>query len=251
MLKVVYFEPKETTTGAIEPPAYKIEYTGGSLRLGVKGNVGQNRDVDTSVDIPLDSYKGKTLEATIRDTHKMNDLAVRKVYDKVTPVSATQDMTYPRTVSVAEISVDENAEEIVLLLTLNTTAPEILGENVSAKKVKRTKPAAGLMRDHSAFFKDFYDKKFIPKCELIKDTDIYDSIAYLEAQLDAVTRLLLAILPPEADAGLKAALEAADAHSVLKIKSGGDIAGMLDKDKGGFRQRQKAYLQKRAALKGK
>jgi hypothetical protein len=125
----------------------------------------------------------------------------------------------------------------------------VSGENIQLVKVKRDKPAAGLMRQHSAFFRNFYDKKFLPKCELIKDTDIYDSVAYIEAQTDILTAALLEILPE--DSSYRELLTAAGEHSVLKMKDEASIMAMLNKDKGGFRQKQRAYREKRKLLTAK
>jgi hypothetical protein len=246
MLKILYFGQNLDENAGIAPPAYAIELAGNILRLSIKGNAGPNRNVDASVDICLGDCRGKVVEAAIRDTHKMNDLAARKVYDKITPVLAAQDMASPRTISVAEIAVNEDASEIVALLTLATKDPQAKGEGIALQWVERDKPAAGLMRDHSAFFREFYDKKFIPKCELIRDTDIYDSVAYLEAQVDALTRALLQIMPEKAK--LRPILAAADKYSVLDAKPEEQIVAQFAKDKGGFRGKQSRYYEKRAAL---
>lgn len=81
--------------------------------------------------------------------------------------------------------------------------------------------------------------KYRAKQYMINHTDVYASISYMEAQLDALTRIVLAGL---ADGNpYKPILEAADAHSVLDIKDAGKAVAELNADKAAVRALQKQY----------
>lgn len=85
-------------------------------------------------------------------------------------------------------------------------------------------------------------ENYSSKKTLIEQIDIYNSITYLESQVDAITKLLLSVIEPTAiSSDLNDILQAADTHSVLNIKSKEKIAYELHTDKKKIRELQEAY----------
>lgn len=81
------------------------------------------------------------------------------------------------------------------------------------------------------------DKKY----QLLKKMDCYRTVAYLEAQVDILTRIILASLP--ADSEYREALEAADAHSVLQIKPSDALLVEFNTNKSKVRKFQEEYYE--------
>lgn len=101
------------------------------------------------------------------------------------------------------------------------------------------------VRDQVEFLKLKSDK-FILKQELLKNIDIYDSIAYLEAQIDVLMDIIIKadIIPTSQLSEYNNFLEAANKNSVLTVKS----KEMLKKEiehKSLIRKLQKSYYKDR------
>ena len=97
-----------------------------------------------------------------------------------------------------------------------------------------------LATKHSEYAREIFDS-YKKKSALIGELDHRDSISYLEAQVDALTRYVLSLhnndsLSPE----LRAILQAADEQSVLNIKSQEKLVGEM-KHKHHVRNEQQKY----------
>ena len=75
--------------------------------------------------------------------------------------------------------------------------------------------------------------------DIIEDIDIYNTVAYLEAQVDALTRLVLKLTDKDTDE--VNILKEADKYSVLDIKTTDNMIKEFKEDKGNARKRQTAF----------
>ena len=75
---------------------------------------------------------------------------------------------------------------------------------------------------------------------MMANLDIYDTVTYLESQVDALTKIALG---NDSD-DVKAVLTAADEHSVFNIKSKEKMIDEMHKDKAKIRSLQKEYYDK-------
>lgn len=100
------------------------------------------------------------------------------------------------------------------------------------------KTVMGAFVDNSKWFANRY-KTIRKKATLLNYTDIYKSVAYLEAQVDVLTRALLTVLPKDSE--LYNTLIEADRNSVLNIKPLNDIQDEFKVSKANFRNLQEKY----------
>ncbi len=84
------------------------------------------------------------------------------------------------------------------------------------------------------------------KSDMLGSIDQRDSVSYLDAQVDILTRLVLRLHPESTDE-LVALLRKADEHSVLKIKNLSSIAEEFDEKKALVRSRQEEFYAARTA----
>ena len=85
------------------------------------------------------------------------------------------------------------------------------------------------------------------KCEMLGVVDQRDSVSYLEAQVDILTRLVLALHPGD-DSTLINILRKADEHSVLNIKDAEALAKEFTAKKAWVRTVQKDYYEAKKAI---
>ena len=76
----------------------------------------------------------------------------------------------------------------------------------------------------------------------MKSVDIYNTVTYLESQVDALTRLILQLTNSNSEAAK--ILRKADKYSVLDIKDKDKILQELETDKKNVRDMQKEYYDK-------
>ena len=78
------------------------------------------------------------------------------------------------------------------------------------------------------------------KWDMMANLDIYDTVTYLESQVDALTKIALGNNSDD----VKAVLTAANEHSVFNIKSKEKMIDEMHKDKAKIRSLQKEYYDK-------
>ena len=77
---------------------------------------------------------------------------------------------------------------------------------------------------------------------MMKSVDIYNTVTYLESQVDALTRLVLQLTNSNSEAAK--ILRKADKYSVLDIKNEDKILQEFETDKKNVRDMQKEYYDK-------
>lgn len=100
----------------------------------------------------------------------------------------------------------------------------------------------GSFRRISEEYKEYTDKAF-SKYDMIDHVDIYNSITYLESQVDALTKIALKLYK-ENDI-LSSILKEADKYNVLDIKDKDNIILEINQDKKNIRDLQEKYYAKK------
>lgn len=100
---------------------------------------------------------------------------------------------------------------------------------------------AQIMMQCSPYYKNRAEH-FNKKCDVMKSVDIYNTVTYLESQVDALTRLILQLTNSNSEAAK--ILRKADKYSVLDIKDKDKILQELETDKKNVRDMQKEYYDK-------
>lgn len=107
----------------------------------------------------------------------------------------------------------------------------------------KDKSMTSVFRAISEEYKELTDSYFL-KQDMIDNTNIYDSITYLESQVDCLTRVALKLYK-ENDT-LKNILKKADNYSVLDIKEERAMIEEIERDKKNVRTLQKEYYENKS-----
>lgn len=133
---------------------------------------------------------------------------------------------------VARVIIDDKGNVIVVLVFATN---DIKGfENITMKASEY--PASHYVREICPWFINLQNKTGI-KADLVRKLDVYKSIAYLEAQVDLLTKIVLEKGTPE----MINALEKADEESVLNIKNMDAVIKEFTENKHYVREGQKVY----------
>lgn len=100
--------------------------------------------------------------------------------------------------------------------------------------------------EHSAYYKQRF-LKYANKVTIAQNSDIRDTLAYLEAQVDALTRLLL----KSEDSDAQEILQKADKYSVLNIKDKSKLLQEIETNKAKVRGLQQSYYTSQEYLEQK
>jgi hypothetical protein len=224
------------------PFAYNVSLQGGKVAIALteEGGAAVAGEIDLSACPP-----GTVLQAVSLHTDVYDDFAAAEImrqWDSRT--FALRPRAAGRKIAVAVK--EENGDVFVCLLL---DAKEVTSNADETLFFDRSETDNARMIEHSPCYAKRWRDMSV-KAPFLSGVDIYNSASYMEAQLDTVTRLLLSILPPEADADLKAVLEAADGHSVLGIKDAAAVKAQMETEKAAFRAKQIKYYEDREAAEG-
>ena len=115
---------------------------------------------------------------------------------------------------IARISISDDAKDNLVYLN---QAYNLKSNNFEIAPLDKNKiTISGIMKQLSPFFAKRFNQ-WKNKSKIMNTVDIYDSISYLEAQVDALTKLVLKLTTDDSEE--KKILTAADSSSVLNIKS--------------------------------
>lgn len=179
-------------------------------------------------------YKGQIIDVVAvcaKERFELNILSHAKIIDyNLKRVISNQNSNFFRVVRV----VFEPGGDIII--ALSSAYDDIEGfENI---KIDSSSTLSGKLCELSAFYnanQQAIDRKY----SMLKEVDIYKSVSYLEAQVDVLTRALLAILPNTNN--LYDVLQLADEKSVLNIKPIEDIKKEFTESKANLRKQQEDY----------
>ena len=203
-------------------------------------------DLILDVDIDLTKWVGKIAEARIVMTDVGYELIVIDALKNYSIGNGMPDTPERRSATrhrVFRIFVKENLEDS--LIQVLKAHEEMEGfENI----VEDGDPS---LRMYNFVRRDADLKKLLSlsrlKCDMLGVVDQRDSVSYLEAQVDILTRLVLALHPGD-DSTLINILRKADEHSVLNIKGTDALAKEFTAKKAWVRTVQKDYYESKKAL---
>lgn len=232
MLKVLHWEMKtESEKDTEKYPKYGISVEG--TKMSVLFRVPYHGDYKTgSFAVDLSAIRGKVMDAFIKESDEFGalDIVEAYAYCSRTGYSNSSGKTH-----VARIVVDDKGDVFVVL---TFACPDVVGcENVV---MIADKTASGNLKEACAWFKARFDKSQ-KKYGLIKELDPYKSIAYLEVQVDILTRILLDTLPD--DSKYSKIIKAADAQSILDIKPEEALLKEITDGKARVRELQRKYYE--------
>lgn len=208
--------------------------TAGALR-GVDGDL----ILDFSVD--LNGWKEKILDLYLLATesgYELRAIDVMKNCNIANGMPAFSPTPYETQTRIFRCAVRENLDETVIQVAhaheaIDGFDDEIIPENYATLRLK----ALFDLDDYAAELVAKYRKK----SDMQNKIDFKDSIAYLEAQLDLLTRFILTKHPEETGEIVKA-LKLADGQSVLDIKDMASVEREFTEKKALVRKAQKEYF---------
>lgn len=137
-------------------------------------------------------------------------------------------------------SVSPDKQEIVILFRTGVDKPAFEGDVEYIEfNFEKDKSFVHRMSGASEFVKSRVDRYYEKRKDIIEDIDIYNTVSYLEAQVDALTRLVLKLTDKDTDE--VNILKEADKYSVLDIKTTDNMIREFKEDKGNARKRQTAF----------
>ena len=132
-------------------------------------------------------YKGKAIQVNIQNTEFVMEMTDYEIFSYVDKYANVKNSQSRRSVfDVARIVFDEDCENIIILFKYHTN--EIANvERIPFDYINYT--GVGMLKKHSEFFKQLHDK-YVNKAKMIIQVDQYNSLSYLEAQVDTLTRII-------------------------------------------------------------
>lgn len=147
---------------------------------------------------------------------------------------------YNNSEPIMTYSINPDMQEIVILFRTGIDKPTFDGEVEYIEfKFDKNKSFVHHISEASEFVKSRVDRYYEKRKDIIEDVDIYNTVAYLESQVDALTRLVLQLANNDCDE--VNLLKEADKYSVLDIKTTDNMIREFEEDKGNARKRQTAF----------
>lgn len=217
---------------------YKITKNDTRIVLNFKGEI-HDFEYDKTVELLFDEYAGKVVNLSLQFTNTL-ELRISPMYEMVSRYYAASEQQN-EAFGLCRVSISPDHSDIVVFLNRETNYECPDAENVYTPDCQYTKTQ--IMQQYSPFYKERCDY-IHKKVTMMRSLDIYNTVTYLESQIDALTRMILRNVPdtdttPEAEI-----LKEVDKHSVLDVKSTDKILEELKTDKQLVRDLQKEYYDK-------
>lgn len=207
---------------------YTISFIDGILSLGVSTKY-HNKDFNGSIDLDVAGNTYKIFDIVLYENMDSIGLSAYEVFNYVHKDSGLRNRQFDGQ-KIARVLIDDG----IVWLWLCLATDEIEGfENEVYDGEKST---TGVLQEKSEWFRDRV-LLFKKKAKMLNEVDIYKSLAYLEAQVDLLTRIVLG----DNDSGLLVALKLADDNSVLNMKPLEDVEAEFTVGKKSLREVQEAY----------
>lgn len=243
-MKVLRIEPRDYW-----PKVYTLQLNFDKETGVLSGSVGTaaySGDLILDINIDLNKWVGKLVEARIGMTDKGFELVVYdalknySIGNGMPGVSEIRSATKHR---VFRIYVKENIDDSLIQLFKGHEAIEGFEDivedgdpQVRMYNLARRDPEIGKLIRKSRL-----------KCDMLGVVDQRDSVSYLEAQVDILTRLVLELHQGDTRP-LTEILRKADEHSVLNIKDEDALVNEFVSKKAWVRTVQKDYYEAKKAL---
>ncbi len=186
---------------------YAIAKTEQGIQFGFKTTY-MGEAVEDTVLLDFATWKGNILHISLQATHK-TEVRVYPLYEMVSRYH-TMSETNNDAMVLARVSISPDCGDIVIFLNERTNYECPDAQNV---EVQPGCTKSNMMMQYSPFYTERANR-IRKKWDMMANIDIYNSVTYLESQVDALTRLVLA-LTGNASSEAVEILQEADRHSVL------------------------------------
>lgn len=232
-MKIIYFPLEENK----QVTKYELRNCG--ERVDVKITLWSGTELEFTVE--LARCAGKVVQVNYMTTFSEPELVFIDVYKKVDRNSYKNltDTIAPN-VNLLRLALSPDTSEAVFFPQLNCEIKQSGFEVVELSR-KSGKSRAEYLVAHSDFFATVLTK-YMAKAKMLKDTDLHATVAYLESQVDALTKaVLLLAKSKDVKQDIVDILTVADNYSVIAIKQSEKILKEFREDKGNVRRLQKDY----------
>ena len=200
------------------------------LSFGIK----KDQNIETkSCQIDLKKYANSVVQVQLQDLEDKDTLVIFRLFNNFSYANGNATKANNFNKRIARVFVNEDGSDAdIQWMTLVEESDSIVNRPEGLTHM-------AFAIEKSAIAKKLFDA-YKKKSELIGEIDYRDSIAYLEAQVDALTRYVLSKHMDDADPELKEILLAANTHSILDIKSKDKLIAEMD-HKAHVRNEQQKY----------
>jgi len=197
--------------------------------------------IEYSKDIDLTNTHPGLYDLIISNDTQEKTIKLYKRFDYVSKYSNIVSNIADTDINFARLYIDsDTSTSDMLLLTYETDKEYTDFTQIEIDKKYSTTYA---LSENSENFKDIIDS-YMNKSNMINEIDPYDSISYLEAQVDLLTRIVLNEVDADKLSLYKSDLEQFDKNSVLNIKSNDSIL-KENEHKANVRKYQEEYIAKK------
>lgn len=228
-------EGTSNTTPIVPKESYQINFLNNVLTLTFNSYM-WGREVSASIDIPVNTDKDMVLDVIARESDLPLELSICEAFTFVGRLTNIANMRHSGK-KIARVAWSKNDTVVYLLLLV----PHVDIQGYTNETIDNINSSTAILINKVPWVRDRLNliKK---KALLINHVDYYRSIAYLEAQVDILTRIVLSFIPNESE--LSNLLLLADKNSVLNIKPINDLQQELVDNKGALRRRQESYYER-------
>lgn len=213
---------------------YNIEKIDTGIIFSFK-TIFMNQNISDKLFLSFEKYKDKIFHISIQQTHKI-ETKIYSIYELPSRYKLFTEYNNAG-MNLARISISPDCQDIAIILSFPTNyicnSAKTINWNPNISKAK-------MMLLYSPYYRKRAEQ-YRRKYEMMSSLDIYDSITYLESQVDALTKY---ILKNGNQDDLLQILKEADKDSVLNIKSKEKIINELNHDKAKVRKLQEVYYDK-------
>lgn len=192
-------------------------------------------DFSQDVGISFADYAGKVMRLDKVDFYNNGELLWNESYSKADMSLGNPDY-HLNALPLLRVSVSEDMRDILLICWGDViAAPDTA--SIIVRNLETEKDITRYICGQSPFYTEKFEG-YRAKLEIAKRADIRDSVSYLEAQVDALTRAVLSGMSEDTEA--RRVLEAADKYNIMEIKSETRLVAEM-KHKANIRNLQSSY----------
>ena len=241
-IKILHWKASSDTNKneSEQKPSYKISEDAGYFTIAchVPFNKNANDFRDIKVSFDTLKYKGEVYDFYAKDEKERSMIepvqAYRYIYHRGKN-TACSGQTY-----LFRIAVDPSGSSMAVVLGFQ--CENIAGYENSVMEQDGGMTGIAYLMEEMPFVRNIVDKSVI-KYDMLKEIDEHDSISYLEAQVDILTRIILSKM--NKGDNLYDLLKLADDSSVLDVKSEDSIKEEFTDKKAKVRKYQKKYISRK------
>lgn len=238
---------------------YKVTVTGDILVLSIKMEIQSKYDdshvlsIERSFTLNLSDCKDQILSLQLINEASIYEQQIISMYEFIDYYSNKKSNAMVPShdvVNVARVIVNDDVSNVTILLDRPTSIAPIINCDIEHIEIllpsDTLRSKTSFLIEHDEFFKEKY-LHYKRKSTLVGHIDYYNSIAYSEAQIDLLTRVLILLMNelevPDEVTKLRELLVVANNNSVLDIKSVDSILKEFTVHKANMRKLQSGYYE--------